>query len=577
MAKKYDAIIVGMGASGGVLARELTRAGMKVLGLDKGHELEFDDTWKKFDELGWSSRAQHSPRMTTDPITWRDNDADEAVIAPWAVGPMLNPFCIPPSLGPGGGSWHYAAWHFRQAAEDFTMRSTITERFGKDALPEGSNIQDWPFGYKELEPYYERIEYEIGVSGKAGNINGAIDPRGNVFETPRRSEFAYPALRPGALYGKFKEGAESLGLHAYQTPTAIISRDTGERKACTYCGFCRDFLCHVGAKSSTHVQLIPDALRTGNLDMQLGVRVQKVNIGADGRAKGVSWITPEDGGEHEAEAPLVILAAYVLENVRLLLASGINDNGQTGKYYYMHNYDWSATLMEEDSLLYAGPAAAGGALDDYNAVNYDWSGTGIAWGGPFVLFNGDIQPTEGAGMQPGDEMRYGPQFKKWLTDGYRRMVGMVSIGVQFPMEQNYLDLDPTRKDPWGEPALRITHSWTKHELTYSSWIQPKLGEVLTAMGGTVAPWSLSMKPLHITTHDHGGHILGDDPARSVVDANLQSHQVPGLYALGGGSFPTVGGYNPTATIQALAFRLAEHLTSAQTGWSLWEDSSGRAA
>lgn len=564
MAKKYDAIIVGLGATGAILARELTRSGMKVLGLDKGESLEMQDTWKKFDELGWSSRAQHSPRMDTDPITWRDDESEEAVIAPWAIGPMLNPFCLPPSIGPGGGSWHYAGWHFRQLEEDFRMRTVITERLGKDALPEGSNIQDWPVGYRDLEPYYDKIEHELGISGKAGNINGELDPRGNIFETPRRSEFAYPALRPSPAYGKFKESAESLGLHAAPTPAAIISQDSGNRKACTYCGFCRDFLCHVGAKSSTHVEMVPDAIRTGNLEMALGVRVQRVLVGADGRAKGVTYINPIAGTTHEAEAPIVILAAYVLENVRLLLASGVNENGQTGKYYYIHNYDWSATLLEDDVYPYAGPAAAGGLVDNYNGQFQDWTGTGIAWGGPLVLFNGDIQPIEAAGMQPATQRKFGKDFKNWLTDGYRHMVGLVSIGVQFPMERNYLDLDSTKRDPWGEPALRINHGWTDHELTYSKWIQPKQEAILRGMGGKDV-WSLNMKALHITTHDHGGHIMGTDSKRSVVDENLQSHQIPGLYAVGGGAFPTVGGYNPTATIQALAFRLADHLKK-QTGW-----------
>lgn len=554
-----DVIIVGLGASGGIIARELSQAGFKVLGLEKGGGFEHSDGWQKFDELRYESRAEQSPRMDDNPITWRAEADQQAVVAPWAVGPLLNPFTIPPSSGLGGGSMHYAAWHFRQYAEDFNMRSVIVERYGERGLPEGSHIKDWPVGYEELEPYYVRVEREVGVSGIAGNIKGQLMEGGNPFETPRSGEFPFPPVRSSALYGEFAAASASLGYHPYQTPTAIISEDSGQRKACTSCGFCRDYLCHVGAKSSTHVTIIPEAVRTGNLEIRERCRVQRLLVGSDGRAAGVAYLDLETNEVKEVRAPRVILAAYVLENVRLLLASGINRNGQTGKYYFIHKYDFIWGTMPDDARSYMGPVAAGGAIDDFNAQNKDWSDTeDVVWGGPLLLFNGDVQPIEGASSVPPDVAPWGPEFKQWLTSGYRRMFGIVSIGVQFPMDCNYLDLDPELKDPWGQPALRMTHKWTRHEEAFGNFAQERMNEIAEGMGADKT-WTLDMTPFHITTHDHGGHIMGDDPNDSVVNSYQESHEVPGLFVVGGGSFPTVSGYNPTATIQALAFRTADHI------------------
>ena len=174
MATKHaDVVIVGLGASGAILAKELTAAGFRVLGIEKGPEYSPQDFWLKFDELRYSIRCGISPTMDRDPITWRPNTDQEATLLPWAIGPGAgNPLFLPPSLGVGGGSIHYACWHWRQMAEDFRMRSVVLEHFGEEVLPEGSRIVDWPVTYDELEPFYAQVEREIGVSGQAGNIDG---------------------------------------------------------------------------------------------------------------------------------------------------------------------------------------------------------------------------------------------------------------------------------------------------------------------------------------------------------------------------------------------------------------------
>lgn len=236
MANKHaDVVIVGVGAAGAILARELTEAGFTVLGIDKGPYYHSDDFWTKFDELRYSTRAGLSPTMDTDPMTWRPNAQTPAQILPWAVGPQpKNPLWHPPSVGVGGGSIHWACWSWRQLREDFRQRSDWIERYGEEKLPEGSQIVDWPVSYDDLEPYYDRVEYETGVSGRAGNINGEIQEGGNPFEAPRSRDYPFPPLRPSASNKLFVEATKNIGYHPFPPrPRSSARTGASARRACT--------------------------------------------------------------------------------------------------------------------------------------------------------------------------------------------------------------------------------------------------------------------------------------------------------------------------------------------------------
>jgi gluconate 2-dehydrogenase alpha chain len=434
----------------------------------------------------------------------------------------------------------------------------VLEHFGEEALPEGSRIVDWPVSYDELEPYYARLEQEIGVSGQAGNINGELIEGGNPFESPRSGPYPFPAIRPSAANQPFVHACRALGYHPFPAPTSIISEDWGERKACVYCGFCRDYGCHVGAKSSTQDTSIPSALATGNLDILANCRVQRVNVDADGRARSVSYVDAR-GEQHEATGDLIILAAYCLENVRLLLVSGLNGNGAVGKWYTIHNYHWFSGILPEDTMIYAGPAAGGWVIDDFNNTFPQYSDGSFLMGTPIMFFAGDTQPIEGVKNMPPDVPMWGSGFKEYLRTNYRRRFGMYSQFASLPLESNVLDLDPAVKDPWGQPALRITHDWGPHERAGGVWINGIKHQIAREMGA-LQVWEAPLEPpYHITTHEHGGHVMGDDPSDSVVNSFAQSHEVPNLFVVGGGTFPTLSGYNPTATIQALALRTAAYI------------------
>ena len=558
--KHADVVIVGMGAAGAILARELTEAGFTVLGIDKGPYYRSDDFWTKFDELRYSTRGGLSPTMDTDPVTWRPNAQTPAQTLPWAVGPQpLNPLWLPPTPAVGGGSIHWACWAWRQHKEDFRQRSEWVERYGEDMFPEGSHIVDWPISYDDLEPYYERVEYETGVSGKAGNLDGELQDGGNPFEAPRKRPYPFPPLRPSASNQLFVDACEALGYHPFPAPAAIISEDWGERKACVYCGFCRDYACHVGAKTTTLDTMMPKALATGNLKLLTNCRVQRVNVDAEGLARSVSYIDAK-GERHEASGELVILSAYSLENTRLMLVSGLNQNGMVGKWFTIHNYGWFSGTLPEETHVYAGPAVAGFAIDDTNPYAEDRDEVDFLGGTPIMFFGGDTQPIEAATLlMPPDAPLWGEGYKEWLRHGYRRLFGIFSQMATLPSEAHFVDLDPKVKDPWGQPALRITHDWDDNDRKAALWNNQIKHGIAREMGATKTWEAPLLPPYHVTTHEMGTHAMGENPNDSVVDRYCRSHEVPNLFLVGGGVFPTYNGYNPTLTIQTIALWAANHI------------------
>jgi gluconate 2-dehydrogenase alpha chain len=560
MAERYDMVVVGLGPAGSVMATEMAEAGLKVLALDKGPGYTADDFEVKHDELRYHVRLALSPDVQHDPITWRPSTRDRATVLPWAVGPLhLGPLFLPPTTGTGGGSIHWAAWAWRQREADFRMRSSIVERCGEGAV-EGTTLVDWPLTYRDLEPYYERAEQEIGVSGRAGNLDGRLQEGGNPFEAPRRKDYPMPPIRPGAADQEFTRACAELGFHPFPAPAAINSRPYRGREACTYCGFCRDYPCHVGAKATTTNSVIPRGLATGNLEIRPLSRVLRVDRGPDGRASGVTYVDLVRGRTRSVEAEWVVLAAYALENARLLLVSGVDGNGHTGRNYMTHNYGWFTLTLPRPTNPFMGPAVAASVIDDGTSELVS-GGDGVVWGTPIIGFTGDVQPIEAIHGMPTDVPRFGRAFKEWLRESFRRLYSMYSQTPTFPRPEFSCDLDPTVRDPFGQPALRLTHDWVEHDIRGVQATAVVKRRIAEAMGATSTWEAPDAPPYHISTHELGTHRMGEDPSASVVDPFGRCHQSPNLLALGGGMFPTYGSYNPTLTIFALAYRAAAHLRS----------------
>jgi gluconate 2-dehydrogenase alpha chain len=578
--RRADVVMVGLGCSGSIMAHELAQAGLRVVGLERGPSYTLEEFGDAHDELRNSIRMAMSPTLDKQPLTWRPDARTPARLlpwvtatlsnrasAPWATIPLAgNPLFMPPSLGVGGGTIHWACWSWRFLPDEFRMRSAVVEHLGEQALPPGSTIVDWPISYDDLEPYYDRVEYVMGVSGKAGNIKGALQDGGNPFEGPRSREFPLPPLRPSPASPRFAAATRELGLHPFPAPAQILSQEYDGRKACVYCGHCRDYGCHVGAKGSDF--LVHRALATGNLTIQtdaVAYRVEKHN----GRATAVLYHDGA-GNEQRVEGAIIILGTYALENARLLLLSDINGNGMVGKYYMTHNYGWMNALIDDERTnIFAGPAVGGHAVDDYNGFDLDRGPYSFLQGSPIMFFGGDIQAIEGVSNIPPGVPTWGQGYKDWIRQNFSHVIGLYSQTSSLPSAESFVDLDPQVRDPFGLPALRITHRWTDHETAAVRWLNEKKTALFTAMGARTI-WNAPVAPpYNVSTHEVGITRMGGDPATSVANKYGQSHELPNLFILGGGLFPTYGGYNPTETIQALTYMSADYVKKeVQGGGSL---------
>ena len=553
---KTDVVIVGLGAAGGVAALPLARAGLRVIGLEAGTWLSPEDFAP--DELrnnvrGWPQAVQ---KANQEIPTHRPN-ATAAYSPRAAVHPMMNAV--------GGTTLHYWAQSWRLNPWDFKVVSETTRRYGASRIPRGSTVEDWPFGLDELEPYYDRVEYELGVSGKAGNLNGTIDARGNIFEGPRRREYPMPPLRGTGFIEMMTDAARKLAWHPFPGPAAINSRTYENRTGCVYHGYCARGGCHINAKGSTAVTTIPKAQETGRFDVVTQATITTIEVDTNGRVTGVNYI--KDGMEYFQPADVVLLAAYVYENVRLLLLSkstaypnGLSNNhGQVGRHYFSHNTGAPVTaLFPRDLNNWYGLPAQGVAVDDWADDNFDHAGLDFIGGGNLWVYS-DRRPIAAASMTTfGKTALWGSAWKAFIKQNADRWNTAYLQKTTLPYEDNYLDLDPTTTDPLGFPVCRITADFKDNERKVAAFIQDKMVEWFMA-AGAVATEKAPVGTMGPTTHAYGGTRMGDNPETNVVNRWGFSHETPNLGILGASVMGTSGAHNPTLTAQALAWRTAEYL------------------
>jgi gluconate 2-dehydrogenase alpha chain len=560
--EKTDVVIVGVGAAGGILAAELGKAGMKVIGLERGPRLKTSD-FEPHDELRYFQRQDLRPDPKRMPVTWRPNAKATAHPIPSQNN----------GNQAGGGTVHYGAVSWRFHEDDFRARSQTIARYGADAIPEGSSIIDWPLSYAELEPYYERAEYELGVSGRAGNLNGKKVDGGNVFEAPRQRDYPLPPLLNDQVGANFEPAAKKLGLHPFPTPHAILSQPYKDRPACTYCGFCQAFGCHVGAKSSILVTKLPEADATGNFKLITGALCYRVNSDNSGKATGVSYYGP-DRSDNTIEADIVILAPFIYDNVRLLLLSktekfpnGLaNSSGHLGKHIMAHIGARAFAAFDDRHVnVYMGPSAQKNSLDDYNADNFDHKDLGFIRGaqisaGPAGLEGGPLGTAMSMNPPPGVP-RWGAAYRDFFAKYYTRHTALTGQTENLPYADQTIDLDPNVRDAWGLPAPRMTYDWRRpNEKARVEFIQKKMVEIGRAMGAAQV-WTAPFGPGAPGAHHQGGTRMGSDPHESVVNKYSQSWDISNLFVMGSSTHPTMSGFNPTLTIQALAYMTAEAIVN----------------
>jgi gluconate 2-dehydrogenase alpha chain len=553
--KKTNVVIIGAGAVGGVAALPIARAGIDVVAVEAGPWVSTRDMAP--DDLrysrGWPLKSQ---KVNGEIPTHRPN-ASAPNTPRAAIHPMMNAV--------GGTSIHYWGQSWRLNPWDFKVVSETRRRYGASRIPKGSTVEDWPFGLEELEPYYDLVEREVGVSGKAGNINGALDPRGNIFEGRRRREYPMPPLRGTGFTEKMAAAARMLGWHPFPGPAAITSQAYQGRPGCAYHGYCARGGCHINSKSSTAVTTIPKAQATGRCKVVAEARVTAIEVDKNGRAAGVTYI--KDGQEYFQPADVVLLATYTYENVRTLLLSkstaypnGLSNNhGQVGRHYFSHNQTASVTALFPFNInTWYGTPSQGTAVDNWADDNFDHSGLDFIGGGNLWVYH-ERRPLAAASMSTwGRAPLWGSAWKAFIKENADRQNTSYIQKTTLPYEDNYLDLDPAVKDPLGFPVIRITAEYKENERRLALFMQEKMEQWYKA-AGAIAIQKADIGLMTVSTHAYGGTRMGDNPETNVVNRWGFSHEAPNLGILGASVMGTSGARNPTLTAQALAWRTAEHL------------------
>lgn len=526
-----DFVIVGSGAAGGIVAKELATRGHSVVVLEQGPRI--DPSKFHHDEFAYFFKNEIA---TKQPITWRQKPTEEAKKGGFLWYAQMV----------GGSSVHFTAnfWRFRPV--DFNERSRL------GAIP-GASLADWPITYDDLEPYYTKVDWEIGVSGAPG----PNDPR-------RSRPYPVPPLPVKSSGVLFERGARKLGFHPYPAPMAILSQPHNGRAGCQNCGYCQGFGCEYGAKSSTLASVIPIAERTGRCEVRPRSYARKVDVDARGRATGVVYFD-ENKREQFQRAKAVILCANGAETPRLLLMSksnrfpdGLaNSSGLVGKYLMFNGGSLAPGLYEHPLNEYKGAQVT--------RIAHDWYDSDPKrgfYGGGGIDARGDINlPIFYAlnGNRPGVR-NWGAEHKKFLEHNFTRQMVIFGHTTSLAVEANSVSLDPKLKDDWGLPAIRFTYRDHDDDLKMMKYLQDRAMEIHQA-AGAVQSWRLPVEVQSGTAHLLGTCRMGNDPKTSVIDKHHRTHDVKNLFLCDGSSLVTSGRGQPTMTIMALAFRAGEHIAN----------------
>ena len=566
--KEVDVVLVGFGLTASILAQELTDSGLQVLALERGAFRDTVPDWSTTsiqDELKYAVRRGLFEEPERETLTFR-NSMDQQALPMRHLGSFL------PASGTGGAAVHWNGQHWRFLPTDFVIRTHTEERYGKKFIPEDMTIQDWGVTYDELEPFFDKFDYLNGVSGQAGNIEGVIQPGGNPFEGPRQRGYPNPPLKRSYATALFEKAAKEIGFKPFPCPASNTSRPYKniygvQMGACTYCGFCEWFGCGNYSKASPQTTIFPVLLKKSNFSYRTQCNATRINLDSTGkRATGVNYVDLQ-GREFEQPAQIVITCAFAQHNVHLLLLSKIGqpydpiaNTGVVGRNYAYQITSAVDVFMDEILNPFMGAGALGQAIDEFNGDNFDHAPHGFIGGGYIALWTTGGRPILQHYL-PEDTPKWGAGWKKGMQENYLKSCSIATHGSVMSYRDSYLDLDPTWKDEYGNPLLRMTFDYHKNEHMMSDFLTDKAALIAKAM----KPRSYHPKPRkghysivpYQTTHNTGGAAMGDDPKTSVVNRYLQSWDVPNLFVMGTSVFPQNAGYNPTGTVGALTYWAAD--------------------
>lgn len=551
--KKVDVVTIGVGFVGGIVAAECTKAGLNVLGLERGEYRTTNDFMEIHDEWKYAINYHLMQDLSKETISFRNNRSMKAL-------PMrrLGSFLL--GNGLGGAGVHWNGMYFRYFPYDFEIATMTKERYG-NKLSSDYLLQDWGLTYSQLEPYYTKFEKAIGVSGGAGS----------PFDGKRSEPFPLPPLIQTPIMNMFEKGAKKMGCHPYMLPAAIASNyytspDGAQLNPCEYCGFCERFGCEYSAKASPINTLIPVAEKTGKFELRCNSNVVEI-LKKGNKVTGVKYIDTLTYEEYIQPADIVILGSYVMNNNKLLMVSKIGEQydpisgkGTLGRSYCYQNTPGAVGFYDEKMNLYAGAGALCMGIDDYNGDNFDHSNLDFIHGGLIEMHQAGIRPI-GTNHVLENTPSWGAEFKKVSTNNFLKALDIGSQGASIPYRENYLSLDSTYKDAYGLPLLKMTYDFTDQDKALTKFLSKKIVEVFQHMGAKdiVAkknPMNYNIVPYQ-TTHNTGGTVMGNDPRNSVVNTYLQHWDMENLFVIGASNFSHNSGRNPTGTLGAITYRAAE--------------------
>lgn len=570
----FDVVVIGSGAGGGTAAYVLARAGARVCVLEKGPWLTPGNCGD--DELRFGDRNLVDEDPLIEPRTFRNRPEDGEHLY---VGKILGiSRCV------GGGTVHYGAVSFRMRPQDFSARTYW------GSLP-GADLVDWPLSYEELRPYYDRAEALVGVAG--GQPADGSQPGRPVPGAEWRAD-PYPMPGHPPSYGAklFEDAARRMGLHPYPTPVAITNGSYRGRAGCSYCGFCSSHACPIGAKGDLSVSALTEAARTGRLEIRPESNAFRVTT-KNGAADQVLYIDG-DGRTQAVSGRVIVLACSAVDTPRLALLSELPpdlvNHDLIGRYLMGHHYPGGAGFFSQRIDYYRGFWSMR-CLDDYYLGDPDTGEPIFGLGnlqtvGPSSGYplgaGGIIATAKFAGWGIGHKTLMNKMF------GHTQWLGL--NGQDPPVRSNMVDLDPTVKDVWGLPVSRITYSHHPNDYKVAAYAIPRIEAIFAEMGAesvqTVVPvtattsipqpattGALQRGPGRTTPDARGGLLnhqmgtmrMGAHPDTSVVNPDQRFWGIPNLYVIDGSVFPTSSGYNPTLTIEALAWRAAEGIARTHGG------------
>ena len=542
----YDAIIVGSGAAGGIVACVLAEAGHRVLLLERGSALSFSDVGRDHLRNQRLSIYGHNagPEITGNPRVFVDPHGSSRVVRPHELDYHNNAACV------GGGTRVYGAQAWRFHPDDFQMAT-------KYGVPDGSSLADWPITYKTLEPFYERAEWELGAAGDGSAINDQI---------PRKRNYPMPAVPPSPQTEALVKGAEQLGWVTSPVPLLINTEEYQGRAACVQCKYCVGFACPSDAKNGTQNTVIPRALATGNCELQTNALVERIDVDERGSITGITYLIDASGtsgmGQRQAaRSRVVIVSAGAIESARLLLNSrssfhprGLgNEYDIVGRNLQGHLYPRAYGLSTTKVFNGVGP----GVTIATTQFNHD--NTGIIGGG--MLADDFIKPPIDFWYDslPPDLSRWGSANKKFMRDNFTRVMHIRGPVQDIPNPEGRVTVDSDVRDKWGIPVARL--SGTTHSATVeAAEFMRERGEEWLRASGCERVWS-AQPGLILSGRQHqaGTCRMGKDPKSSVTDEWGRVHAHDNLFVVDGSLHVTNGGFNPVLTIMALAFRSADHI------------------